>query len=369
MTMTTHRPSTDPPSATPEDIVDAPKPLSPFVAPAARIGVVAIGRNEGERLVHCLQSVVGKVGPVVYVDSGSSDNSLGNARRIGADIVQLDTSSGFSAARARNAGFERLMEIDPRIDLVQFVDGDCQVQDGWLERAEREMALHPKVAAVCGRRRERYPERSLYNRMIDLEWDTPIGPAKSCGGDSMVRVAAFKEVGGFNPTVTAGEEPELCLRLRTVGWTILRINAEMTLHDAAMLRFGQWWKRQTRGGYGATDVATRFGKADGLFVSQVKSAQTWGLIYPIFVVWIAAIGLIFSWKIAVIAGAVAALAWPLQWARLSASAVRRGRSKADAIAWSWLIMLGKFPQAVGQLKYYRDRMAGRGPGLIEYKKP
>src|SRR5688572_24051218 len=145
------------------------------------IGIVTIGRNEGERLRRCLASVVGRGHPVVYVDSNSADGSVDLARGMGVEVVNLDMSKPFSAARARNEGFERLTRIAPGVHFVQFVDGDCEVVAGWIEFARREMAARRDLAVVCGRRRERAPEASIYNRLADVEWDTPVGEATACG--------------------------------------------------------------------------------------------------------------------------------------------------------------------------------------------
>ena len=193
-----------------------------------RVGVVAIGRNEGERLRRCLTSVVERAGVVVYVDSGSTDDSVEMARGLGAMVVDLDRTTPFTAARARNAGLATLREAAPGLELVQFVDGDCEVAAGWLELAARQLDAEPQVAVVCGRRRERHPEASIYNRLCDIEWDTPVGYADACGGDALMRVAALAEVGGYDPDLIAGEEPDLCLRLRQRGWKVLRMDAEMT---------------------------------------------------------------------------------------------------------------------------------------------
>src|SRR3990170_3982962 len=93
----------------------------------SRLGIVAIGRNEGERLRACLRSVVGDNRVVVYVDSGSTDGSVEMARSMGAEVVELDLATPFTAARARNEGFHRLEQLNPNVAFVQFVDGDCEV--------------------------------------------------------------------------------------------------------------------------------------------------------------------------------------------------------------------------------------------------
>jgi len=353
------------------------------------IGVVAIGRNEGDRLRRCLESAVARTAAVVYVDSGSTDDSVSLARRLGAAVVQLDKSLPFSAARARNRGLERLLDLHPNLPFVQFVDGDCEIVGGWMGRALAALDRDNKIAAVCGRRRERFVRRSIYNRLMDMEWDTPIGTVRSCGGDAMMRVAALQQVGAFDVSIVAGEEPELCQRLRRAGWTIERIEAEMTLHDANILRLGQWWRRMVRGGYGAADVAARFGNTpptltlplgtgrgdktragdgNGLFVRQVHSARNWGMIFPIVALILVVIGCLAGGVIGGAFGFVAVLAiWILQVVRLMISGLRRGRSPRLSLAWAFFTILGKFPQAMGIWKYRRDRLHGQIGRMIEYK--
>lgn len=163
------------------------------------LGLVAIGRNEGERMRRCLESVMGRGLVIVYVDSGSVDGSVELARSLGADVVELDLSRPFTAARARNEGFERLSQIDTQVRFVQFVDGDCEVANGWLEKARGVLEENPDVGVVCGRRRERFPEHTVYNRLADLEWDSPIGESKACGGDAMMRVEASARSAAITP--------------------------------------------------------------------------------------------------------------------------------------------------------------------------
>jgi cellulose synthase/poly-beta-1,6-N-acetylglucosamine synthase-like glycosyltransferase len=267
---------------------------------------------------------------------------------------------------------------------VQFVDGDCEVVDGWLDRARRELERRPDVAVVCGRRRERFPEKSVYNRLADVEWDTPIGEAKSCGGDAMFRAGPFREAGGFDPSVVAGEEPELCQRLREKGWKVLRIDAEMTVHDSALLRFGQWWKRSVRSGYGAMDVVARFRRGkDGLFVKQVAGARTWAIGWTAGSLSFALLSGLIAWTYSGTAGSPQPVRWGLaaallalllsilvfglQVVRLAAKVRRRVPDWSTALGYGALTMLGKFANVAGQYRYFRDRAAGRNTRMIEYK--
>jgi GT2 family glycosyltransferase len=326
------------------------------IAPSA-CGAVAIGRNEGERLRRCLQSVLGRFPAIVYVDSGSTDGSAELARSLGAIVVALDMSRPFTAARARNAGFRRLREAAPGLFAVQFVDGDCEVREGWLERGVAFLQEHPEAAAVCGRNRERFPERSLYNRLCDMEWDTPVGETQACGGNVMIRAAAFEQAGGFNEDLIAGEEPELCLRMRRAGWRIWRLDIEMTLHDAAMTRFGQWWRRTQRAGYAFAEGSSLHGSGpERHWVRETRSATFWGIAVPLLTV--ALLILVGP------AGALLLLAYPLQVARLAARGSGRLR---DRFLHASFLVLGKFAEALGQLRFLRLRRAGRRAGLIEYK--
>jgi GT2 family glycosyltransferase len=327
-----------------------------------RIGAVAIGRNEGERLLVCLTSLVGQVDTLVYVDSGSSDGSVALANKMGALVVELDREVPFTAARARNVGVAKLCEAAPSIELVQFVDGDCEVVGGWMERAEREILADPELAVVCGRRRERYPHASVYNRLCDIEWDTPTGYATACGGDALMRVAPVRQVGGYNPDIIAGEEPDLCLRLRQKGWKILRVDAEMTLHDAAMTHFRQWWRRALRAGHAYAEGAARHGhEPERHSVRSSRSIWLWGLTLPVAALGFAPLtGGASLWLF----GGYAVLGL-----RIFRSNRRRGLSGGDARLYAAACVVGKVPQALGQLLYWKRRLTGQRGGIIEYKGP
>lgn len=318
------------------------------------VDAVVIGRNEGARLVACLASLAGQLRRVVYVDSGSSDGSVAAARAMGALVVELDQGHPFTAARARNAGLAALADDAP--DFVQFVDGDCTVDPGWIGAALACMSGDPKAGVVCGRRRERFPATSVYNRLADAEWNTPVGPALACGGDALMRYQAVASVGGYRPDLIAGEEPELCLRLRRAGWHIWRIDAEMTLHDAAMTRFGQWWRRTRRAGHAFAEGAALHGAGpERHWVGETRRALVWGMGLPL----LAVAGAMIHPGLAV----AVLLVLPAQVLRL---ARRWGSGRAG---WERAVFatLGKFPEALGVLEYHLRRLTRQRRGLIEYK--
>jgi glycosyltransferase involved in cell wall biosynthesis len=297
--------------------------------------------------------------PIVYVDSGSTDDSVALAHSRGVEVVALDMSIPFTAARARNEGFQRLLQLSPDLDYVQFVDGDCEVAAGWLAAARLFLDTHSEIAVVCGRRRERYPQHSVYNLLCDIEWDTPVGDAKACGGDAMMRVKAFVAAKGFRPDLIAGEEPELCVRLRAEGWKIWRLEQDMTMHDAAMLNFRQWWMREIRAGYAFANGAFLHGAPpERHWVVESRRNWIWGLGIPMFI--LAAVVAWGYWSLALVA------VYPAQVVRLALS----GRRAAKENWWRALfLVLGKLPEMLGQMLFYYNLRWGRQAPVIEYKGP
>ncbi|MEZ6140055.1 MAG: glycosyltransferase family A protein [Zavarzinella sp.] len=324
------------------------------------IGIVVIARNEGARLQACIRSLLPLTKKIVYVDSGSTDGSQVWVTAQGIAIVELDLQLPFTAARARNAGWEHLLNLYPEISYVQFVDGDCEVQANWLLDAKSILVNHPKVGAVCGRRRERYPDRTIYNALCDIEWNTPIGETKAAGGDVMMRASVLQAVSGYNPTVIAAEDDEICLRIRRTGQQIWRIDSEMTIHDAAMYRFHQWFKRAVRAGYAYALGNWLHGSGpEKQFRKEIRRIWRTAFLLPLLASALAwptwGISLIFL------------LYYPLQVVRIAQRTRKRGYSIKISLAWGISCILDKLPQLIGVLKFHRNRLFSRQATIIEYK--
>lgn len=322
------------------------------------VGVVMIGRNEGERLVACLRSISPLGLSMVYVDSASTDGSQNIARQMGAMVLDLDLARPFTAARARDEGARALIAQSPDIRYIQFVDGDCAIAPDWITAAQRFLDQSPEHAVACGRRRERWPGASIYNRMADMEWNTPVGDAAACGGDSLVRLSAYQEVGGFDPTLIAGEEPELCSRLGLAGWKIRRLDADMTVHDAAMTRLSQYWRRAVRSGFGYAQAWwTTRRRPQPLYARELLRAGAWTAL-PIT---LSVLGSL----------AVHPSLWLLAPAIYGAQIIRLARRFGGGEAVSWhraaLLTLGKIAEAWGALRYVRRTISGNAGGTISYK--
>jgi GT2 family glycosyltransferase len=325
-----------------------------------RIGVVAIGRNEGERLAACLRSlrtVNGDTLRAVYVDSGSTDGSVELARSMDIGVEELDMSIPFTAARARNVGFARLLNSFAELEYVQFIDGDCEMVAGWIESAVAFLDANPEAAVVCGHRHERHPESSIYNLLCEFDWDGPVGEVKACGGDSVMRVPAFRAVKGFRDDLIAGEEPELCVRLRQLGWLVFRLDQNMCRHDAAMTRFRQWWRRSARAGHAFAEGVWLHGRPPEWHgVRHVASSVAWGFMLPVTV---------FGLMLAGFKGAVVLLTlYPIQVARI---AIRGQRSTRENWINALFLVIAKFAEFSGNARFAINRLRGGPARLIEYK--
>ena len=295
---------------------------------------------------------------------------------MGVEVVELDLSTPFTMSRGRNAGWRRLLELHPGLDYVQFVDGDCELVPAWFGHAVEALDAGEAVGAVSGRRRERYRERTVYNRMADMEWDTPVGEANAVPGDMMVRVEALVKVDGFREDVIAAEDDELCIRVRGAGYTIHRLDAEMSTHDAAMTEFRQWWKRMVRCGHGFAQVHALHGKPPvGHFKAELRRTVLWGGVMPAAT--LGASVLMGWWSVQL---ERYPLLFVLPWVGLlGLYAVqgfktykgrrRHGDYPKDAKQYAAFATISKVASLLGVLTYWKRRALGQASTIIEYKGP
>jgi len=336
--------------------------------PLSDTGVVVIGRNEGERLRRCLTSCRGHARRIVYADSGSTDGSCALARELGAEVVELDLSRPANAARGRNAGLERLLELEPDLPCCFFIDGDCELADGFLEAARAELVGEPGLGGVCGRRREIDPGASLFNRLVDAEWNTPLGATEACGGDALFRVAALRATGGYDEGMSCGEDPELSHRIRRQGFGLLRIEHEMTRHDVALHRFGPWWKRHARGGYAYMHgCAKHWGEPGNYNRRTCLSIVLYGLFLPLVCLASLPLFLVGHGGVPVVTTALAAAAYLRLWIRVRCFRRDQGDDARSAGVYAAFVVLGKFAELQGLASCLFDLALGRRSLVCEYK--
>lgn len=326
------------------------------------IGFVAIGRNEGDRLKTALIAIqkLCPGAPVVYVDSGSSDNSVAFARSLAMEVVELDLSIPFTAARARNAGFHALLTQHPELRYVQFMDGDCELQPGWVETAIAALAGDDKTGIVSGRRAEKFPQASIYNTLMDIEWNTPVGETRAVLGDMCLKVALFKQIGGFSEDIIAAEDDDLCIRARRAGYKIFRLDAVMSKHDANIMQLSQWFRRVKRAGHGFANINALHGQApDYYFRKELRSVMFWGALVPG--------AFVFFLLVKPALASLILLVYLLFIAKTVARKLAAGHALPVALAYGLLIYSGKVAEFLGAFQYWNNRRLNRKHELIEYK--
>lgn len=328
-----------------------------------QISVVVIGRNEGERLSRCLESVQRMRWPgafeLIYVDSDSHDASPELAGKAGAQVIRLDTGMQ-TAARGRNAGWRRASA-----SLVLFLDGDTVLDPDFPLRAVQAVEADAAVAVVWGHCREIHPSASIYNRVLDLDWIYAPGFSEFCGGNALIRRDVLESVAGFDESFIAGEEPEMCRRIRSRGYKILHIDAAMVGHDLAITGFRQYWRRAVRSGYAYANVASRFRDA---------GEEGWDREARRNLMRGAALALVSAAGVALSVASRSALPGLAAAGILATLIVRTAcQVKWKSGRWSTRLLYGvhahfqQIPMLAGQLQYRLDRRRGRTPQLIEYK--
>lgn len=323
------------------------------------IGIVVIGRNEGLRLIRCLNSIVATGCPIVYVDSGSQDGSMETAKRVNVEAIGL--LPPFSAARARNRGFATLLAKHPDVSFVQFLDGDCTLAQGWLNSASNALIDEPQRAVVFGHVAERNKDSTPYNRLCALEWRSPAGDFSdgAIGGVFAARVTVFKALNGFRENMVAGEDSELGVRVRLAGYKITKVDALMAEHDADIRSFTQWWKRAVRAGHAIGQRREAQGASAARdCVKEFRSTVFWGLLVPAA----SLLGIPFSggWSLLLLLG------YPVLLIRVYETRRRMGDVPSDAWLYAVFTIIGKFANTVGLGRFAFAKRLGEF-AIIEYK--
>lgn len=246
------------------------------------IGVVIIGRNEGKHLKECLIPLAGQKSPILYVDSASSDNSVAIARQSGVEVLQLDASCPMSPAIARNSGAKRILELNPHLQYIQFVDGDTVLEKNWLSEGQKIFKERNDVAIVSGDLKEKNDTSSIYKQVSSMEWMRHPGEIQHCGGNCMVRATIFRNVKGFNTDILSGEDTEFCLRIRRLRWKIFHTPQIMGVHNSHVDTFPTFWKRSMRTGYAYQQISQMYiNDPEKLFVKENRSNWIFGGLIPL----------------------------------------------------------------------------------------
>ena len=327
------------------------------------LSVVIIGRNEGERLERCIRSVQTINDPpagmeIIYVDSDSTDGSPARAETLGAKVLTVHPERP-AAAIGRNAGWQAA-----QAPIVLFLDGDTILDPDFLKIALPNFD-DPQVAAVCGHRRELYPQASWYQRVLDLDWIHPPDFDAFCGGDVLIRRQVLEEIQGYDPTLIAGEDPEICQRLHARGYAIRYLDHLMTWHDLAITTWTQYWRRAIRTGHAYAEISNLL-RHTTTPLWQRESRKNF--FHAIVLTGIFFFGILLT---LVLKSPVPVLLSLTLFILLSMRSAWRSRWRSNnaltLLLYGFHSQFQHIPIALGQLSYYYHRWRGQRRRLIEYK--
>ncbi len=326
------------------------------------IGCVVIGRNEAARLPATLASVTAAGLPMIYVDSGSTDDSVAIAQTVGAPVVNLDPARPFTAARARNEGLDALTVAHPDAAYVMFLDGDCCLDPKFPDRAVTALRADPDCAVIVGHLHEEQTAPSIYTRLSAIEWSSTTGEIRdfgNFGGIMLARISDIRSIGGFNAAMIAGEDSELGVRLSLAGKRVVKIDADMATHRADIVRFGQWWRRSVRAGHALAHRYTLHGASR---LQDCKRAYwstiTWGGVMPVAAFALAPVTQGLSLLLCAAYGAL--------MIRMTGHFRRQGAGLATAGTAALFGIMAKFANFIGLVRFHIHRARGLTK-LVEYK--
>lgn len=223
------------------------------------LSIVVIGRNEAERIGKCLESIQNEIttfpsAELIFVDAGSTDDSVAIAARLGIKALEIDPAN---AASARNAGLARCTG-----KYVQFLDGDMILSPGWLQFALERLEVC-EFDAVAGKIVEETKNASIYSRVFGLDWNHKSGPVETLGGASLWRRQVIQRLGGFDEALDVGEDPDLSLRARALGHQLMQLDVTMVGHSLGLRTLGDWVCRGKSVGRSTALVFKRHSQARG----------------------------------------------------------------------------------------------------------
>lgn len=321
-----------------------------FHDPLPPIDIVIIGINVERYLYDCITSIRAADYPqellnIIYVDGGSTDCSVTIGNHAGIRVIQLDHSSP-TPGRGRNAGI-----FEATAPFIQFLDADTLMHRDWLKTALAH--FDKKIVAVCGKRSERRPDLNQYHRIASVEWFYEQGPCRYFGGDFLARREPLATSGGFDELLVAGEEPDLSCRLRQQGWIILRIAADMTLHDLNMTRFTQYWKRAFRSGHAYAEVGLRYlHSPEKLWLRELLRICVTACLPLLLIL----LGVILNQFTIALLLALALILKP--FARIPATMKRFGASFSVALVYAMHASFIVYPQFFGVVRYLLSPLVG-----------
>lgn len=280
-------------------MVAAPTTVMP--APSAcRVSVIIKCLNEEKRIAATIESALKAVaaigGEVVLADSCSTDRTVEIAQQYPIRVVQLAHPRERCCGIGPQLGYQH-----SRGEFVYILDGDMEMNSGFLEQAITFMNLHPDVAGVAGRMVEQNTHSLEYvGRSERAETHMQPGQVDRLDMGALYRRNAIEAVGYFSDrNLHSYEEFDLAVRLRALGWRLWRLPVDAANHYGHDAPPYQLLMRRWRNGYiwglGELLRAASSGQQLRLVLKDVKELR----LYLAILVWWAVLASVAFWPASV----------------------------------------------------------------------
>ncbi|WP_100640498.1 glycosyltransferase [Marinobacter salexigens] len=203
--------------------------------------IVIPAYNEEEHIGSCLQAIFNadydsSQYEVIVVDNGSQDKTYETAVKFGrAKVFQLLEGN---VGAVRNYGAKKA-----RGEMLVFLDADCLIDNGWLNRAENLITDYPNCAYGGS---AKLPCNATW---VETSWlletkGQPTLPKHLIGASTMLSKELFLKLNGFDELVSSGEDTDLHRRLASKNIHIFISNALDITHLGNAKTCTQFIKRQ-----------------------------------------------------------------------------------------------------------------------------
>ncbi len=216
------------------------------------LSVVVPARNSADTIAECLRSLRRHLpqtcSEVIVVDNGSSDGTGRIAREEGARVIE---APGVFVSEVRNVGARQATGDG---ELLGFIDSDCTITPGWYQAAVA-LLESDRTIGVAGSRHvipenPSWVEEVWFRSHRSMERKDPLDVAYIPAGNLVVRKKVFRQVGGFDPTMETGEDPDLCNRIGSAGFRIVEWDAIRCVHLGEPKSLVQVFRRERWHGRG-----------------------------------------------------------------------------------------------------------------------
>ena len=181
-----------------------------------------IARNQAWNVRRLVSSVLRETAALdsvehIFVDSASDDGTPELASSLDVRTIRISAGQHMSPAAGRYLGYSLTSG-----KLVLFLDGDSELMPSWLPIALDTLRHNENEACVTGKRVSLPIATDPGARPNPPAQTRACSTVRTCGGGAIYRRSALDRAGTFDPFLYSEEEPDLAIRLRHLGYSILR---------------------------------------------------------------------------------------------------------------------------------------------------